>query len=258
MFGHVDAGVLHVRPAIDMKDPAQERLIREVSGAVAALTQRYDGLLWGEHGKGVRSEYSPRFFGPLYPPVQAVKAAFDPHYQLNPGKIATPMDGGALLRVDGVPTRGAADRAIPEAVRARYDTAMHCNGNGACFNWDAADAMCPPWKDMRERRHSPSRSLNYSAFWSVFPSEGPAALRVRPVPTSGMDAGCRFSASCCQQPGQSGQVVGDHRQDEAGSHAFDATIDGLGHAADGLGPAESLLDALAVFLGQGMALVPGG
>src|SRR3954465_13892404 len=28
MFGHVDAGVLHVRPAIDLKDPGQERLIR--------------------------------------------------------------------------------------------------------------------------------------------------------------------------------------------------------------------------------------
>ena len=25
MFGHVDAGCLHVRPALDMKDPAQER-----------------------------------------------------------------------------------------------------------------------------------------------------------------------------------------------------------------------------------------
>ncbi|MBZ5489267.1 FAD-binding oxidoreductase, partial [Halomonas aquamarina] len=31
MFGHVDAGVLHVRPALDMKDPAQEALIREIS-----------------------------------------------------------------------------------------------------------------------------------------------------------------------------------------------------------------------------------
>ena len=31
MFGHVDAGVLHVRPAIDMKDPEQEALIREVT-----------------------------------------------------------------------------------------------------------------------------------------------------------------------------------------------------------------------------------
>ena len=34
MFGHVDAGVLHVRPAIDMKDPRQEALIREVTAEV--------------------------------------------------------------------------------------------------------------------------------------------------------------------------------------------------------------------------------
>ena len=78
MFGHVDAGVLHVRPAIDMKDPEQEKLIREISDEVAALTQKYGGLLWGEHGKGVRSEYSPKFFGELYPSLQRVKAAFDP------------------------------------------------------------------------------------------------------------------------------------------------------------------------------------
>ncbi|HET8790878.1 MAG TPA: FAD-binding oxidoreductase, partial [Modicisalibacter sp.] len=90
MFGHVDAGVLHVRPAIDMKDPEQELLVREISDEVAELTHKYHGLLWGEHGKGVRSEYAPRFFGELYPTLQRLKAAFDPRNQLNPGKIATP------------------------------------------------------------------------------------------------------------------------------------------------------------------------
>ncbi len=55
---------------------------------VVALTQAYGGLLWGEHGKGVRSEFSPLVFGPLYPALQAVKAAFDPGNQFNPGKIA--------------------------------------------------------------------------------------------------------------------------------------------------------------------------
>ena len=95
MFGHVDAGVLHVRPAIDIKDPAQEKLIREITEEVVALTRQYGGLLWGEHGKGVRSEFSPRFFGPLYPGLQAVKAAFDPRNQFNPGKIATPGTGAA-------------------------------------------------------------------------------------------------------------------------------------------------------------------
>ena len=61
MFGHVDAGVLHVRPAIDMKDPKQEKLIREITEEVVSITKKYGGLLWGEHGKGVRSEFSPQY-----------------------------------------------------------------------------------------------------------------------------------------------------------------------------------------------------
>ncbi|MTJ80502.1 MAG: FAD-binding oxidoreductase [Telmatospirillum sp.] len=154
MFGHADAGVLHVRPAIDMKDPDQESLIRDISDKVAALTQKYGGLLWGEHGKGVRSEYSPAFFGELYPLVQAVKEVFDPNNQLNPGKIATPGEG-ALLRIDEVPTRGQSDRTIPPAVRNAFTETMFCNGNGACYDWNPDSPMCPSWKVMRERRHSP-------------------------------------------------------------------------------------------------------
>src|SRR3954471_8870807 len=164
MFGHVDAGVLHVRPAIDMTDPEQEPLIRQISDEVAALTQKYGGVLWGEHGKGVRSEYAPAYFGPLYPCLQEIKAAFDPHNQLNPGKIAAPADG-ALLRIDEVPTRGARDRVIPVAIREAYDNALHCNGNGACYNWDPDDAMCPSWKGMRERRHSPKGRAQLMRKW---------------------------------------------------------------------------------------------
>ena len=187
MFGHVDAGVLHVRPALDLKDERDERLIRELSDAVAELTLRYGGLLWGEHGKGVRSDYVPMVFGPLYPLLQAVKAAFDPHNQLNPGKVAAP-DTGALLRVDGVPTRGQADRMVPAPVRAAYDTAMHCNGNGACFTIDADDAMCPSFKATGERRHSPKGRAMLVREWlrrmsdaGVDPIAEARALRATPA-----------------------------------------------------------------------------
>ncbi|MGM0913965.1 MAG: FAD-binding and (Fe-S)-binding domain-containing protein [Pseudomonadota bacterium] len=197
MFGHVDAGVLHVRPAIDMKDPAQERLIREVSDEVAELTHKYGGLLWGEHGKGVRSEYAPRFFGELYPSLQRIKAAFDPHNQLNPGKIATPLanppeaagiasstppdaagagdsvagdesvkwvDPG-LLTIDGVPTRGQHDRTIDERVWQAHAATVYCNGNGACYNYDPDDAMCPSWKATRDRIHSPKGRASLIREW---------------------------------------------------------------------------------------------
>ncbi len=166
MFGHVDAGVLHVRPAIDMKDPEQETLIREVTDEVVRLTQEYKGLLWGEHGKGVRSEYSPEFFGPLYPVLQQIKGCFDPRNQLNPGKIATPMiDGAELLKIDAVATRGQHDRQISEPVREQYDSAMNCNGNGACYNYDPNDAMCPSWKGTRERIHSPKGRSSLIREW---------------------------------------------------------------------------------------------
>ncbi|MDO6514338.1 FAD-binding and (Fe-S)-binding domain-containing protein [Neptuniibacter sp. 2_MG-2023] len=166
MFGHVDAGVLHVRPAIDMKDERQESLIREITDQVVALTVKYKGLLWGEHGKGVRSEYSPEFFGELYPELQKIKVAFDPRNQMNPGKIATPaIDGAELLKIDQVPTRGQFDRQISAAVREEYDSAMFCNGNGACFNYDPNDAMCPSWKGTRQRINSPKGRSSLIREW---------------------------------------------------------------------------------------------
>lgn len=167
MFGHVDAGVLHVRPILDMKDPTQADLIRPISDAVAALTQKHGGLLWGEHGKGLRSQYVPDYFGELYPALQELKAAFDPWNQLNPGKIATPKTRPEtrLTRVDEVTLRGELDRTIDERVWRSYDTALHCNGNGACYNFDPDDAMCPSWKGTRDRSHSPKGRASLIREW---------------------------------------------------------------------------------------------
>ncbi len=61
MFGHVDAGVLHVRPALDMCDPQQEILMKQISDDVVALTAKYGGLLWGEHGKVFALNTARRF-----------------------------------------------------------------------------------------------------------------------------------------------------------------------------------------------------
>ncbi|WP_313325937.1 D-2-hydroxyglutarate dehydrogenase YdiJ [Pseudomonas qingdaonensis] len=167
MFGHVDAGVLHVRPILDMKDPAQAQLIRPISDAVAALTHKYGGLLWGEHGKGLRSQYVPDFFGELYPALQDLKAAFDPFNQLNPGKIATPssVPTARLTEVDAVTLRGDLDRTIDERVWQHYESAVHCNGNGACYNFDPNDAMCPSWKATRNRIHSPKGRASLIREW---------------------------------------------------------------------------------------------
>lgn len=165
MFGHVDAGVLHVRPSLDLKNPETIVTVRRVTEEVVALVRKYHGLLWGEHGKGFRSEFVPGFFGDLYPELQAIKRAFDPHNQLNPGKIATPDTSISLIRLDEPGQRGTVDRTIPTASRRDQSHAMNCNGNGACFNFDPDDAMCPSWKVTRDRRQSPKGRASLIREW---------------------------------------------------------------------------------------------
>lgn len=166
MFGHVDAGVLHVRPALDMCDPQQEILMKQISDEVVALTARYGGLLWGEHGKGFRAEYSPAFFGDvLYNELRRIKAAFDPDNRLNPGKICAPLGvDDPMLKVDAV-KRGTHDRQIPVNVRTDWRGAMECNGNGLCFNFDVKSPMCPSMKITSNRMHSPKGRATLTREW---------------------------------------------------------------------------------------------
>jgi len=165
MFGHVDAGVLHVRPILDMKNSQDEKLVREITDQVVELTHKYGGLLWGEHGKGLRSEYAIKFFGNLYPLLQKIKHTFDPHNQLNPGKIATPNETIPLFKIDEVKTRGQYDKTISKDNWQAYREGMFCNGNGACHNWDPSDAMCPSWKGTRLRTHTPKGRASLIREW---------------------------------------------------------------------------------------------
>ncbi len=166
MFGHVDAGVLHVRPALDMCDPQQEMMMKQISDEVVALTARFGGLLWGEHGKGFRAQYSPEFFGEaLFNELRRIKAAFDPANRLNPGKICTPFGLDApMMAVDAV-KRGTWDRQIPINVRADWRGAMECNGNGLCFNFDVRSPMCPSMKITANRIHSPKGRATLTREW---------------------------------------------------------------------------------------------
>jgi len=166
MFGHVDAGVLHVRPALDMCDPEQEKLLRTISDQVVKLTAKYGGLMWGEHGKGYRSEYGPEFFGEyLFNQLRRIKAAFDPNNRVNPGKICTPIESDdSLVSVDDQ-KRSWFDKQISIDVKTSFNNAMTCNGNGICFNYDANSPMCPSYKVTGDRRYSPKGRASLMREW---------------------------------------------------------------------------------------------
>ncbi len=63
----------------------------------------------------------------------------------------------------------------------------------------------------------------------------------------------RTCGSCRQQLWQPREIAGRHGHRELRSDPLDAAVDGLGHTAHGLGPAEGLLDLLAAALGQSIA-----
>ena len=141
---------------------------RRQSSAHQRRRCRADAEVWrravGEHGKGVRSEYVPAFFGDLYPSLQEIKSVFDPSNQLNPGKIAAPTSG-KLKKIDEVVLRGDLDRAIDGEIRAAFDNAAYCNGNGACFALDETMPMCPSYKATLDRRFSPKGRASLMREW---------------------------------------------------------------------------------------------
>ena len=130
MFGHVDVGCLHVRPALNLQVTQDEALIRTISDRVVTLVRKYGGVMWGEHGRGFRSEYTPLFFGEeLYQDLRKIKAAFDPQNRLNPGKIVTPLGSEEQVVTLEAPLRGHFDRQVPTAMQTDYEVAFSCNGN---------------------------------------------------------------------------------------------------------------------------------
>lgn len=166
MFGHVDAGVLHVRPALDLCDKEQVAKFKAISDQVVELTAKYGGLIWGEHGKGMRSAYGERFFGEtLWKELRYIKQLFDPQNRLNPGKICTPLDSQAGLYPIDSQMRADLDRQIPIQVREAFKGAMNCNGNGLCFNFDVHSTMCPSMKVSGNRLFSPKGRATLVREW---------------------------------------------------------------------------------------------
>ncbi|WP_298626123.1 FAD-binding and (Fe-S)-binding domain-containing protein [uncultured Legionella sp.] len=167
MFGHIDVGCLHVRPAFNLMDEEDRQKYYEVTEKIAHLTLKYGGVLWGEHGKGFRSEYVPMFFGDiLYEELRKIKLSCDPYNQMNPGKIAVPIGMNTpLFNVQSEHTRAQADLQIVDPLKDLYSLALSCNGNGACFDYKMQDVICPSYKITRDRIHSPKGRASLIREW---------------------------------------------------------------------------------------------
>ncbi len=158
-YAHASVGCLHVRPVLNMKDPADVRTMRAVAEEAFALVRAYKGSHSGEHGDGiVRSEFHGEMFGErLVRAFERVKDLFDPEGLMNPGRIVRPprMDDRTLFRYP--PGYGPAP-----GITARLDWSEHpggllgavemCNNNGTCRKLDPG-VMCPSYRVTSDEEH---------------------------------------------------------------------------------------------------------
>src|SRR5947209_14165635 len=79
-YGHAASGLLHVRPVLDMHEPADLKKFRQVADQTSALVRQFKGSLSAEHGVGIaRTEYMREQLGDeLLEVMRAIKNAFDP------------------------------------------------------------------------------------------------------------------------------------------------------------------------------------
>lgn len=168
-YGHCSVGCLHIRPYLDLTDPADVVKMRSVAVEIKDLVAEYGGVNSSEHGDGLaRSEFNREIFGDaLYEAMRQVKKLFDPNNVLNPGKIvdAPSMTDNlrdvTLLAVEPLRTRlsfevigaGAAQGSGDGGGGAMRAAADRCMNIGLCRK-SGSGAMCPSYMATRKEEDS--------------------------------------------------------------------------------------------------------
>ncbi len=156
-YAHASVGLLHIRPVINLKDPAEVRKMLAISEQIRDLVLEYGGAISGEHGDGLsRSCWNEKVFGPtLYKAFQEVKATFDPHGMMNPGKVVNAQPMTANLRYgEGYRPVLQIQTHFDFSREGGFDRAIEqCNGQGDCRK-TLEGTMCPSYMVTRDEEHS--------------------------------------------------------------------------------------------------------
>jgi len=154
---HIGTGELHIRPVLNLKDPADAELFRTLGIETAKLVKKYRGSMSGEHGDGrLRGEFIPLIIGEHnYNLLKEVKKTWDPDNILNPGKITDTPRMNTFLRY-------APGKKTPE-IKTIFDfsstdgiirAAEKCNGSGDCRKTVViGGTMCPSFMATGEEKN---------------------------------------------------------------------------------------------------------
>jgi FAD/FMN-containing dehydrogenase/Fe-S oxidoreductase len=157
LYGHFGHACVHTRINFDFETEEGVRRFRDFMNEAADLVVRYGGSLSGEHGDGqARAELLPKMFGTeLIQAFNEFKAAWDPDWKMNPGKVVEPyrMDENLRLGPGYDPWDPPTHFKFPQDHGSLAHATLRCVGVGKCRHYEGG-VMCPSFRVTREEEHS--------------------------------------------------------------------------------------------------------
>ncbi len=161
-YAHASVGVIHVRPALNLKSARDISRMQSIADRVSDLALRYGGAMTGEHGDGLlRSCWLEKMYGRrIVDAFGRVKNAFDPQGLFNPGKIVDPLPMTEHLRY------GSDHETIQ--IKTGLDFSPHsglaslanmCSGVGQCRQ-KLVGTMCPSFQATGDEMHTTRARAN--------------------------------------------------------------------------------------------------
>jgi hypothetical protein len=162
-YAHAGSGEIHLRPIINLKTEAGNRLFRTIAEEIATLVKKYSGSLSGEHGDGrLRGEFIPQMVGEKnYQLLKQIKYTWDPHNIFNPNKIVDTPSMNSMLRYTPGQTTPAFKTVFRYHNQDILQHAEQCNGSGDCRKTHlSGGTMCPSYMATRNEKDTTRARAN--------------------------------------------------------------------------------------------------
>ena len=170
-FGHAGDGVLHMRPYLDLSDPADVEKMRSVASEVFELAWSLGGSISGEHADGlVRAAFVKRQYGDEYYELLCqIKDIFDPEGLMNPGKIIN-TDADVMFKNLRAEHKLLPERLKTDLIFEKDELSFEleqCYGCGLCRSRESDLRMCPVFRAVGEELGSSRAKANILHFWAT-------------------------------------------------------------------------------------------
>ncbi len=170
-FGHAGDSELHLRPFLDLSEPAERDKMQAIAKEVFSLAWSLGGSISGEHADGlakaafIRQQYGDEYYELLC----KIKKIFDPENLLNPGKIIND-DPDVMTKNLRRQHKVLAERTKSDLLFEKDELELEieqCYGCGLCLSRESDLRMCPVFRAMGEELASSRAKANILQFWAT-------------------------------------------------------------------------------------------